>query len=113
MPALSESELLSAAPSEPSSAIAERVNAARERMLARQGRLNVLLDEGDVRTHCTLRPQADEMLRRAMSRMAWSARTVHRVLKLARTTADLAGSTDIDAPHLAECVQYRGVLNAA
>ncbi|KPF69894.1 ATP-dependent protease [beta proteobacterium AAP99] len=113
VPALSESELLSAAPSEPSSAIAERVNAARERMLARQGRLNALLDEGDLRTHCTLRPQADEMLRRAMSRMAWSARTVHRVLKLARTTADLAGSTDIDAPHLAECVQYRGVLNAA
>ncbi len=113
VPSLTEAELLGAAPSEPSANIAERVRAARERMLARQGRLNALLDEGDLREQCRLRPEAEDMLRRAMSRMSWSARTVHRVLKLARTAADLAGSDEIGAPHLAECVQYRGVINAA
>lgn len=61
----------------------------------------------EVREFCEVEPAAQPLLRVAMQRLQLSARAFHRVLKLARTIADLAGAETIAAPHLAEALQYR------
>ena len=60
-----------------------------------------------VRQHCPLDATAQGLLKAATSQLHLTARAFHRVLKLARTIADLAGSEDIGAAHLAEAIQYR------
>jgi magnesium chelatase family protein len=91
-----------------------RVRAARERQAARFAgaagtRLACNADMGpaEVRTYCGVEPAAEPLLRAATQRLQLSARAFHRVLKLARTIADLAGSDCIAAPHVAEALQYR------
>jgi magnesium chelatase family protein len=92
----------------PSSAVIRaEVAAARERQLARQGKLNAHLDSREVGAHCVPDPSGAEMLARAMARLSLSARAYHRVLKVARTIADLAGETRIMRPHVAEAVGFR------
>jgi magnesium chelatase family protein len=61
----------------------------------------------EVRACCVVVEEAQGLLKAAMARLQLSARAYHRVLKLARTIADLAGSERIGAPHLAEALQYR------
>ena len=61
----------------------------------------------DVRQHCQLDEAGSALMRSAMSQLQLSARAYHRVLKLARTIADLAGSEGIEPAHLAEALQYR------
>jgi magnesium chelatase family protein len=61
----------------------------------------------EVRKFCKLDETGDSLIRAAMSQLSLSARAYHRILKLARTIADLAGSEDIQTPHLAEALQYR------
>lgn len=105
---------LTAAPSgESSAAVRARVAEARE---VQRGRLegtpyiaNAEMGPLEVREHCQQRlaPAAQPLLASAMERLALSARAFHRVLKVARTIADLARSDAIEAPHLAEAVQYR------
>lgn len=92
---------------EPSAAIAQRVLRAHEVQLLRQGKPNQRLTTHEIERHCALDAGAARTLRAAMSLMNWSARAYHRVLKVARTIADLAGAADIDAGHMAEAVQYR------
>jgi magnesium chelatase family protein len=96
---------------ESSSIVRARVVDARARQLARlqDTRLtcNAEMGPGDVRLHCRLRADAEPLMRTAMQRLGLSARSYHRVLKLARTIADLEACDDIAAPHVAEALQYR------
>src|SRR5574337_1520220 len=99
---------------EASEAIRERVEAARRRQRERFSTMkstNVIANAdmrvGEVRLFCKLDEAGESLIRAAMGQMNLSARGYHRVLKLARTIADLAGSEQIQAAHLAEALQYR------
>ena len=96
---------------EPSAAIRARVQAARARQTQRlvgTGLLcNAEMGPKEVRAYCPVAEEAQGLLKAAMARLQLSARAYHRVLKLARTIADLAGSANIEAVHLAEALQYR------
>lgn len=99
-----------AAPGEGTRHIAARVAAAYALQVARQGKSNQHLSNTELEQHCRLEQQGERLLHGAMLRLHWSARTYHRVLRVARSIADLAGSAAIMAPHLAEAIQYRRVL---
>lgn len=107
VPALTEDELIRAGTGEASADIRARVEAARARQIARQGKPNAALGTQEVDTHCTLDAAGEALLKQAIARLNLSARAYHRVLKLARSVADLAGSTAIMPAHLAEAIQYR------
>ncbi|MEX1253741.1 MAG: YifB family Mg chelatase-like AAA ATPase [Dehalococcoidia bacterium] len=103
---------------EPSSAVRERVQRSRVVQSARfvESRFvcNAEMTPSEVRRFCqsALDEQAQALLRLAMTQLSLSARAFHRVLKLARTIADMAGSERICSPHLAEAVQYRQRVRA-
>jgi len=107
VPALSENELMQAGNGEPSAPIRARVEAARARQLARQGKPNSALGSAEIDRHCVLDSAGEALLKQAIARLNLSARAYHRVLKLARTVADLAASPAIGTTHLAEAIQYR------
>ncbi len=90
-----------------SAEIAQRVAQAHQRQLARQGVPNQRLSTRDIDLHCKPDGNAALTLRNAMLHLHWSARAYHRVLKVARTIADLAQSSSITSAHIAEAIQYR------
>lgn len=100
-------DLQDLAPGEPSAVVAERVAAARERAVARQGVANAQLQAQDLAEHAVLEPAAKALLERSAERLGWSARGFHRVLRVARTVADLAGAVAIGSAHVAEAIQLR------
>jgi magnesium chelatase family protein len=108
--ALAQDELMQQGSGEASSAVAARVEQAFATQLARQQKANHLLSTGEIDTHCQPDATGEQLLRSAMTRLNWSARAYHRVLKVARTIADLAGSAKISAAHVAEAIQYRRAL---
>lgn len=112
VPAVAPQTLAAAPDGEPSARIAERVVTAQQVAWARQGCLNAQLTGGLVDQHCALDESAVRFLQAAAARLGWSARSYHRVLRMARTIADLASSASIQVSHLAEAVQYRRVLAA-
>lgn len=107
VPALAADELRQPLPAEPSAAVASRVAAAREQQLVRRGKINHALNEKDIRQHCQLTASDADLLQRAMQQLNLSARAYHRILKVARTIADLAASETIESGHLHEAIQYR------
>ena len=68
---------------------------------------NADMHVGEVRQFCRLQEEGQSLMRAAMTQLNLSARAYHRILKLARTIADLAGSEEIQSVHLAEALQYR------
>ncbi|WP_241495809.1 YifB family Mg chelatase-like AAA ATPase [Paraburkholderia monticola] len=109
IPALSAAELATRAATtgEASATIAQRVSAARERQLTRQGKTNRELDGREVDEVCRPDAAGEALLREAGERFGWSARAYYRVLKVARTIADLAGAAMPSAAQVAEAIQYR------
>ncbi|MCZ8294613.1 MAG: YifB family Mg chelatase-like AAA ATPase [Hylemonella sp.] len=105
--ALPAAELLQAKAGEASAAVRERCTAARERALSRQGKPNHLLNGQEIDTHTRPEEAALRFLDAAAVRLGWSARGLHRTLKVARTIADLAGAPRIALEHVAEALQYR------
>jgi magnesium chelatase family protein len=84
-----------------------RVIAARNVALARHGKPNAHLSANEVKLFCLLTEQGHQLLEQAMERFGLSHRAYHRILKLSRTIADLAGSEQIEVPHLSEAISYR------
>lgn len=92
---------------ESSVAVRKRVEAARERQRHRSGNTNAALNNKQIEESCRLDAEARRLLEQAIDRLGLSARAYHRVLKVARTIADLAAEENILPPRLAEAVQYR------
>ena len=110
VPAVSEGELRARGDGESSAAVRARVTAARERQQARQGKPNAGLTPDEIDAHCRPGDDGAALLKRAMQQLGLSARAYHRILKVARTIADLAGAPDgtaLGAAHIAEAVHYR------
>ena len=107
VPALPHLELVKAGNGEASDLICQRVNVAYRMQLERQGIPNAKLSPKEIEIQCMPSEAGEELLKTAIQRMGLSARAYHRVLKLARTIADLAGSAEIATAHIAEAIQYR------
>jgi magnesium chelatase family protein len=105
--ALPARDLREAAGGETSAGIRERVVAARERQLARDAKLNARLHGRDLRTRARLTSAAAELLDVALAKLSLTARGHDRLLRVAKTIADLSGDATVGAPHLAEALQFR------
>ncbi|OXI87117.1 magnesium chelatase [Burkholderia sp. AU31652] len=114
LPALSPAELATraSAPGEPSAAVAARVAQARALQLVRQGKTNHMLSGRETDDLCRPTDEGERLLREAGERFGWSARAYFRVLKVARTIADLAGDPLPTAAQIAEAIRYRRALTA-
>lgn len=113
VPALAAADLLQAQPGESSASIRQRCGAARERAIARQGKLNQALQAQEIDTHLRLDDAAARFLQIAAARLGWSARSTHRALKVARTIADLGAAPGVQVAHMAEAMQYRRSVTQA
>jgi magnesium chelatase family protein len=110
VPALTDPELLDAPAGETSAQVARRVRHAHERATSRQGCANAMLAGVDVDRLCLPTGAVRRLLHSASSGLGWSARAYHRVLRVARTIADLEGADELAAAHVAEAIQYRRSL---
>ena len=113
VPTIAAAQLAGVADGEASTVVAGRVRRARERALDRQGRANGELAGEALDRHCRLDDSTSHFLQRVTTRLGWSARSFHRVLRVARTIADLEGHAAITTSHLGEAIQYRRALGAA
>ena len=107
VPALKEDELLNSQPIETSAEIRQRVEQARQLQIGRQGKANNELSTKEIETYCMPEEAAVNLLKQAITKLNLSARAYHRILKVARTISDLAGSKQIQAAHIAEALQCR------
>jgi magnesium chelatase family protein len=98
---------MDAPPGEASEPVRARVEACRRRQAARQPHPNAMLEVGELDQYCRPDEPAKALLKQAMLRWNWSARVVHRVLRVARTLADMGDADLIGAVHIAEAIQYR------
>ena len=111
VPAMTPETMATVADGESSASIAARVKQAYELQLARQGKANQRLSTREIEIYCRPDAAGEKILRATMEHLHWSGRAYHRVLKLARTIADLAAAPDLQAAHVAEAVQYRRGLH--
>src|SRR4051812_23766435 len=102
-----EAELVAPVAGESSSVVKSRVEQARHAQIQRQGKPNALLGTREIDRLCATDRDGDQLLRHALARLMLSARAYHRVLRVARTIADLAQKSTISAEHIAEAIQYR------
>ncbi len=115
-PALSIQELRATQPGESSADLRNRIQTARNRQHARfrgsRTTANARMSHAQIRAHCTLDSTLGDLLQHAMEQLHLSARAYDRILKVARTIADLAGAERIASPHLLEAIQYRSLDRA-
>jgi magnesium chelatase family protein len=114
VPAVAYGDLASDQCGEASSTIRQRVERARavQRVRFRGQRgvyANAHMGARDLRRHCRLHESVESVLRHAVGRLNLSARAYHRVLKIARTIADLAGANELTTAHVSEAIQYRSL----
>ena len=112
VPSVHFEDLRSRAEAEPSSAVKERVNAAREiqnRRYGQGGMCNARMGSRELRSFCALGEESTQLMKNAFDAMGLTARSYDRILKVARTVADLEGSETIEPQHIAEAIQYRAV----
>ncbi|WP_461482819.1 YifB family Mg chelatase-like AAA ATPase [Porticoccus sp.] len=108
VPALPSKELMQGNPeSERSDVVRQRVTLARDKQRQRNNVLNSQLSSQQLQRYCPLQADQKQLLQRASERMDLSARAIHRVLKVARTIADLESSETIEVTHLSEALSYR------
>ena len=107
MPRVNHAELRSVGSGESSDVVRERVARSRERQMDRSGKPNAWLSNRETERDCALAGPEQALLDRAVERLGLSARAYHRVLRVARTIADLGASTTIEGAHLSEAIQYR------
>ena len=107
VPSLPAQDLLRAAPGEPSARVRERVETAFAIQLARQGVANALLDGATLDDIARPDAEGSALAAQAIERFHLSGRAYHRILRLARTIADLEASAAVNARHIAEAIQYR------
>ena len=107
VPAVLAEDLARASNAESSSAVRARVEQARAKMIARQAKENTRLSTREIDKHCAPDAKGAALLMQAISRLGLSARAYHRILKVARTIADVAGEERVSAAHVAEAIQYR------
>jgi len=119
VPAVNYKEMRAAAEPEGSAQIRARVEGARETQLKRFASLtrhrvfsNAQMTARLIRTHCELSADCERLLERAMTQQGLTARAHDRILKVARTVADLEGSQVIETKHIAEAIQYRSLDRA-
>lgn len=105
-----EEELIEMNDGEPTRYVSERVRKAYNQALTRQGKLNDHLQPGEIDQVCPLGGPVKQLLHAAAVRLGWSMRAYHRVLKVSRTVADLAGAAQLATQHVAEAIQYRRSL---
>ncbi|WP_343732672.1 YifB family Mg chelatase-like AAA ATPase [Duganella sp.] len=103
--------LAAAADGEPSAVIAARVQAAVNLQLERQGKRNQLLNPREIDHYCRLDRPGKAQLRESMEQFKWSGRAYHRILRVARTIADLDRAANIQLKHIKEAIQYRRALS--
>ncbi|HSU12569.1 YifB family Mg chelatase-like AAA ATPase [Longimicrobium sp.] len=118
VPAVRYRDLSDRRAGEPSDSIRARVTRAREVQRARFGdrgdvHANAHMTARDLREHCAIGDGGEALLRTAITRLGLSARAYHRVLKIARTIADLDGGGDISTAHVSEAIQYRSLDRAS
>ena len=114
VPAVKFRDITSERVGETSAQIRERVVAARQRQLARFAHrprvsCNARMGSKDIKTFCALDDASMELIKMAMTEMNLSARAYDRILKVARTIADLAGMENINSDHVGEAVQFRSL----
>ena len=110
VPALADDELLASAVGEPSADVGARVDRAWASQQRRQGLANARLSAAEVDARCAPDEAGRSLLRTAVARLGLSARAYHRVLRVARSIADLADAEAVGAGHVAEAIQYRRPL---
>ncbi|HET8704814.1 MAG TPA: YifB family Mg chelatase-like AAA ATPase, partial [Pseudomonadales bacterium] len=107
IPLLPHHELQQAASGEHSEQVARRVTAAREQQIARQKKPNAHLSPREIDLHCALDDKSRTILQRAAEKLSLSARAYHRILRVARTLADLTAQERISSQHILEAINYR------
>jgi len=107
VPAVAEADLAARGDGESSATVRDRVTAARAVQIERQGKPNARLSPDEVDRHARPDEAGAQLLKQAMTRLSLTARAYHRILKVARSVADLAGSEQISSAHVAEAIHYR------